>query len=188
MICIVSGRLSGVAILPGKRAKTSDILLDIINRRGYFQTKESEILNNMLLSKTCIYAIRSILLIASRSQAGEFISTRKVADELGISFHFLAKVTHTLIEAGLIKSYRGPNGGVGLAKEASNIRLVDVIEATDGMNGFDKCLLGLPTCSTDDPCPLHKTWRDASELLLKEFRSKSIKDIIESSETLRLKG
>ena len=44
-----------------------------------------------------------------------FVSIRRMADELDISFHFLTKILQSLTSEGLLISHRGPKGGVRLA-------------------------------------------------------------------------
>lgn len=113
----------------------------------------------MLFSKACAYAIRASVLTAAKDVDGrEFIPIRELADELGVSFHFLTKILRKLTEAKLMTSFRGPNGGVGLTKSASQISVIDIVAAIDGMGLFQGCALGLPNCSDKSPCPLHDAW------------------------------
>ena len=111
----------------------------------------------MLLSRSAEYGLRAALYLASLEQSG-FVSIRDISDHLGLSFHFLTKIFQKLTRAGLLHSYRGPNGGVVLAKPASEITLKDVVVAVDGEELFTSCILGLPGCGDPAPCPLHHRW------------------------------
>ncbi|MEW5796075.1 MAG: Rrf2 family transcriptional regulator [Candidatus Zixiibacteriota bacterium] len=119
----------------------------------------------MLFSKGCTYAIRAALLVTVKeSRDGRrFIPIRELADELGLSFHFLTKILQELTEARIMESFRGPNGGIGLARSAREITLVDLIAAIDGMALFSECALGLPRCGESTPCPLHDAWAKRRE-------------------------
>ncbi len=114
----------------------------------------------MLFSKGCTYAIRAALLVATKEIRDDrkFVPIRELSEELGLSFHFLTKILQQLTEAGIMESFRGPNGGIGLARPARSITLVDVIAAIDGMSLFSSCALGLPGCGEQTPCPLHDAW------------------------------
>ncbi len=125
----------------------------------------------MLLSKSAIYGLRAALYIASR-KTDEFVTVKQISEELGISFHFLAKILQSLTQHGILRSFRGPNGGVALAKPATDVRLADLLNAIDGATMFDECLMGLPGCGHERPCPLHDQWASAQ---------KQIKDIFENS-------
>jgi len=112
-----------------------------------------------MLSKGCEYAIRAGVLLAQKTDNGRhYVPVREIASELGISFHFLTKILQVLNEAGIMTSFRGPNGGVGLAQPAHTIRLHDIVIAIDGGRAFTGCILGLPQCSDEAPCPLHSEW------------------------------
>ena len=111
----------------------------------------------MLLSKSCVYGLRASLFLAS-SQDGEFISIKQLSDKLDLSFHFLTKILQQLTAVDLLESLKGPNGGVRLSKPAKGISLLDIVVAIDGDELFYKCVLGLPGCGKDKPCPLHNIW------------------------------
>ena len=134
----------------------------------------------MLLSKTCEYAIRATLQVAVRveDKGRKYIPVREIAEEVNLSFHFLAKIAQQLIEAGILNSLKGPNGGVGLARPAKSIHLIEIVEAIDGLKAFEGCLLGLPECSEENPCPLHKTWARSRQSVLDELKRESLDSIV----------
>ena len=111
-----------------------------------------------VLSKSCVYGLRATLYVASFGADRKFVPIREVAGELGLSFHFLTKILQQLTEAGLMESYRGPNGGIALARNAAKLSLMDVVKAIDGDALFGTCVLGLAECSNSHPCPLHDMW------------------------------
>ncbi|HKL20137.1 MAG TPA: Rrf2 family transcriptional regulator [Halalkalibaculum sp.] len=116
----------------------------------------------MLLSKSCVYGLRASLFLAS-NQDGDYISIREMSDKLNISFHFLTKILQQLSAAGLMESYKGPNGGVRLTKSGSKVNLFEIVAAIDGVELFTECALGLPGCGTAKPCPLHDKWAEARD-------------------------
>lgn len=111
----------------------------------------------MILSKSCIYGIQAAIYVAS--QRGEdYVAISRIAEQLNISFHFLTKVLQQVTQAGLMISYRGPKGGVALARPTAHITLYDIICAIDGSEMFTECMLGLPGCGHQEPCPAHEHW------------------------------
>lgn len=122
-------------------------------------------IETMLFSKACSYAIRASVLVAAKDPDGrrEFIPIRELADEVGVSFHFLTKILRKLTEANIMESFRGPNGGVGLIRPARQVSVIDIVAAIDGMGLFEGCALGLPQCSEKNPCPLHAAWKKRRE-------------------------
>ncbi len=118
----------------------------------------------MILSKSCVYGLRASVYLASKKH-DDFVTIRKLSDELNISFHFLTKVLQQLTKANILESYKGPNGGVKLAKPAHSISFLDVVASIDGKYVLSDCVLGLSSCGELDPCPLHNEWQELKDNL-----------------------
>jgi Rrf2 family protein len=88
----------------------------------------------MRISAKADYAIRAMLELALATRAGNSLLTGEaIAEAQGIPAKFLANVILLdLRRAGLVKSFRGPEGGYALGREARSISLADVIRAVDG--------------------------------------------------------
>ncbi|NBC18908.1 MAG: Rrf2 family transcriptional regulator [Bacteroidetes bacterium] len=110
-------------------------------------------------STGCTYGIQAALFLAVRD-AKAYVPIRQISDHLGVSFHFLTKVLQVLNHHGVLRSQRGPHGGVALARTADAISLRDLIVAVDGPGLFEDCVLGLPGCGDQKPCPIHDHWAD----------------------------
>jgi Rrf2 family protein len=130
-----------------------------------------------ILSKSCVYGLRATLYVASFDADRKFVPIREVAEELQISFHFLTKILQQLTEAGLMESYRGPNGGIALAGDAAKKSLLDVVKAIDGDSIFQTCILGLADCSDKHPCPLHGVWGTQRKQLFNALKKTSLGDL-----------
>lgn len=113
----------------------------------------------MVLSKSCIYGIQAAIYVAAQSGT-EYVAINHIASKLNISFHFLTKVLQQFNAAGMLLSYRGPNGGVALARPSSHITLYDMVCAIDGSDMFTECMLGLRGCGHAEPCPAHDQWTE----------------------------
>ncbi|MBS1562269.1 MAG: Rrf2 family transcriptional regulator [Bacteroidetes bacterium] len=111
----------------------------------------------MILSKSCVYGIQAAIYVAAQG-GKDYVAISQIAEHLNISFHFLTKVLQQFTQAGIMLSYRGPRGGVSLSKTPSNFSLYDLISAIDGTKVFTECMLGLPGCGHDEPCPVHEHW------------------------------
>ncbi|MBF0288838.1 MAG: Rrf2 family transcriptional regulator [SAR324 cluster bacterium] len=107
-----------------------------------------------MFSKRCSYAIRAVVYLASLKHH-DYVSIQEISTKLSISFHFLTKVLQMLTNQHIINSYRGPKGGVALARSAETISLFEIVNAIDGDKTFSECILGLAMCGDDHPCPLH---------------------------------
>ncbi len=132
----------------------------------------------MLLSKSCEYGLRAMVYLTSL-HADDFVPISNISEALDISFHFLTKTFQKLTEAGLLVSQRGPSGGVRLARPAERISPRDVLIAIDGTDLFTECVLGLPECGNEKPCPLHDRWAEERARLESLFSSLSMEDLSE---------
>ncbi len=137
----------------------------------------------MLLSSACTYGIRAALLVSARTGQGEgeYLSIRRIAGQLDVSFHFLTKVLQVLTHASLMESHKGPAGGVRLARPGKSIYLMDIVEAIDGSEVFGSCILGLPNCADKQPCPLHRKCDRPMQQLRKMFEQTSLAKIARES-------
>lgn len=144
----------------------------------------------MLFSKGCTYAIRAALLVSLKEEQEKrrFIPIRELAEELDLSFHFLTKIMQELTEAKIMESFRGPNGGVGLARPAKEITLVDIIAAIDGMSLFNECALGLPGCGEKTPCPLHEAWSKRRDDLQRLFGKTTLAGLVKDLKSNSLRN
>ena len=130
-----------------------------------------------LLPKTSIYALRAVLYMTSTGKKHKFVPLKRISEDLNISFHFLTKIFQILSRNGLMMSYRGPNGGVALAKPSSEIPLIEIITALEGTEFFEGCILALPRCGDEAPCPLHDYWRKMREELKDMFEQTSVDEL-----------
>lgn len=126
------------------------------------------------LSQVGKYGIRALLYLVAYPPKNQYLSIRDISEELGLSFHFVTKIFRELTERGILISYRGPAGGIALAKPAEEIMLIDVIKALEGDDYFDKCLIGLPHCGTAKPCPVHEFWKEVKTKMQKNFSETSL--------------
>ena len=61
-----------------------------------------------------------------------------------------------------------------------NSNLRSIIEIFDGDGLFCSCVIGLPKCSSDNPCPLHDPSIEYRNELLARLDSQNIRDLAES--------
>jgi Rrf2 family transcriptional regulator, iron-sulfur cluster assembly transcription factor len=130
----------------------------------------------MILSKSCVYGLRASVYLASKNN-DDFVTIRKLSDELNISFHFLTKVLQQLTKVEILESYKGPNGGVKLAKPAHSVSFLDVVISIDGKYMLTECVLGLPVCGELNPCPLHGEWSELKDNLRYMMANVTLEDL-----------
>lgn len=103
------------------------------------------------LSREVDYGLLAMMYIADRPE-GVLAYRRDIAARHGIPGEFLAKVLQKLARGGLIRSYRGTQGGYALAREASGITLADVVEAVEGPVALVECQCEPYECLQEPSC------------------------------------
>lgn len=83
------------------------------------------------------YAIHALLLLAGDPQRAS--SSRDLADLLGVSPSFVAKLFPKLEKAGLVAASEGVRGGYRLARPADQITFLDVVDAIEGSKPLFEC-------------------------------------------------
>lgn len=124
----------------------------------------------MQITKQADYAIRAVLHLTKLGPS-ERAATSQVAAEQRIPPSFLAKIISQLSIAGLLHTSRGARGGVTLARPASEISLLEVVEAIDGPIALNECVNDVDACTFGQECPLRPVWCDAQDDLVSRLRS-----------------
>ncbi len=134
----------------------------------------------VLFSRKCEYALQGILYLAeNRDQAP--IPAEQIASDLSISRDFISKTLQSLVQEGILNSYRGKTGGFSLEREPESMSLLDIILVVDGNGVFESCVLGMPSCDSNTPCPVHDQWgplREASREMLASTTVAQFKPLI----------
>jgi len=103
------------------------------------------------LSREADYSLLAMMYIAARP-AGQLAYRREIAAHYNIPKEFLAKVLQKLTRHGLIKSFRGMQGGYLLARDAGRITLGDVVQAVDGPVTLVSCQRESGQCPQEELC------------------------------------
>jgi len=138
----------------------------------------------MIYSRSSEYAIRAFVHLAQVPD-GKFAMVKQIAAEEDIPTHFLAKILQQLARKGLLRSSKGPTGGFSLRVPADEVRLLDIVEALDGLTEYEKCASGLSECSDDMPCPLHDSWKGLRSRILVYLGRNTIADLAKALEQKR---
>src|SRR5687767_3355122 len=85
----------------------------------------------MRLTRATSYALHAVAYIANQKKDIPTAS-HIIAEKRGIPERFLLKVLKPLVSAQVLTSVKGPNGGYRLARNPSDISVLDVLEAVDG--------------------------------------------------------
>lgn len=132
----------------------------------------------VFFSKKCELALQAVLFLSTREH-GTMFSALEISEQLEIPKEFVAKILQSLTDNNIIFSKKGKNGGFALGKPAKDITLIQIVEAVDGLDVFNNCVLGFKDCSISAPCPVHNKWgklRDEAYKMLSEENLAELKE------------
>ena len=130
----------------------------------------------MIYSRSAEYAIRAFVHLA-RTPDGGYAMVKNIAEQEDIPLHFLAKILQQLARKGLLRSSKGPTGGFALGAEPREIRLLDIVEALDGLEEYARCAVGQPQCSHSKPCFMHDRWDGLRSRIMEYLGRNTIADL-----------
>src|SRR5690348_16863642 len=119
------------------------------------------------------------------SGAGAPVPAAKLAELHDVSQSYLAKQLQLLSRAGLVRSSLGQAGGYVLTRDASEITVLDVVEAIDGDQPAFRCTevrqrgpLATPAERCDTPCPIARVMDAADRAWRESLRAITIADLV----------
>lgn len=132
----------------------------------------------MKLSTFSDYTLRVLIYLASERDG--LATIPEIAAAYQISNNHLMKVVHQLSRAGVIESVRGKGGGIRLAKAPDEIRLGQLIRASEGAAPIVECLAGTAaTCKIAAACRLAGVLVSAFEVFYSKLDEYTLADLVQ---------
>ena len=109
-----------------------------------------------------------------------------IASAYGISENHLMKVVHQLARAGIVETARGKGGGLRLARAPEEIRLGEIVRASEGDAPIVECLSGNPqACRITSSCKLKGILVNAFAALYDSLDEYTLADLVEKPRALK---
>jgi Rrf2 family protein len=109
----------------------------------------------------------------------------KLAEYHDVPPAYLAKHAQALARAGLLETVKGPRGGYRLARPATEISVLDVVEAIEGEEPAFRCTeirrrgpTAMPARMYPNPCGIHRAFMRADDAWRAELQSTTIADLL----------
>ena len=131
-----------------------------------------------MFSKSCEYAIRATIFIASKCCENRRVGLKEIATAIDSPTAFTAKILQKLSKDKIVNSTKGVNGGFEIFQEnLKSITLMQIVESIDGNAIFSGCGLGLENCSETHPCPVHYEFIEIKENLKVMLKKTSLEEL-----------
>jgi Rrf2 family transcriptional regulator, iron-sulfur cluster assembly transcription factor len=127
------------------------------------------------------YGLRVIIRIA-KSTTGEGLSIPQISEMEGLSAAYVAKITRSLREGGLIVSSRGHKGGYLLARPAEAISINEILKVLGGKL-YDKSFCEghageMKFCTNSVDCSVRSLWRLLQSVLDQLLEQITLSDML----------
>lgn len=129
-----------------------------------------------MISQTAEYALRAVVWLAAHDRAAS--GTSVIAEGTGVPAGYLSKVLQCLARHGLVISTSGRHGGFRLARAATEVSVLDVIQAVAPFSHIRTCPLKVES-HEGRLCPLHRRLNEAMESLERAFAAVTIGQLLQ---------
>lgn len=108
---------------------------------------------------------------------GSPVSIREISNREGISLPYLEQLFVKLRRAKIVDSVRGPGGGYVLAREASAIRVDEIIDSVEETLVPVSCMDDSGQCSCESQCVSHTVWQGLGDRIRQFLSSITLEDL-----------
>jgi Rrf2 family protein len=123
------------------------------------------------ISRKIEYGLRAMIFLAAQT-SDQVVPFREIARRMDVPQEFLAKIMKTLVGKGYVKSTRGAHGGYTLAMPATEISMLDVIEAVEGPIKVNVCQDSTHEgCSLTHSCTMYGVWKLGQARMMEVYRA-----------------
>ncbi len=116
----------------------------------------------MRITKRTNIAVRLLMYCAANGD--RLVTKSEIAECCNVSENHLAQVINQLSQLGYLRTQRGRNGGMNLARPADQIRIGDVFRHVEGGLPIAECFADADnSCPLKDACRLRVALTDAAQ-------------------------
>ena len=128
-----------------------------------------------MISQTVEYALRAIVTIAQHN--GAPCTAQKISTITQVPAPYLSKMMQGMVRANLVTSKRGLHGGFVLTKDATQLTILEVVNAVEPLKRIRQCPLGIDS-HDGTLCPLHRRLDNAMAMVEDSFRDTTVADLL----------
>jgi len=122
--------------------------------------------------------MRALLDIALQTSR-EPVRLKEIARRQEVSLSYLEHIVGPLIAGGLLRSTRGPGGGVSLLKRPRDIPLIEVMRVLEGPLNAADCVEHPDVCPRSALCATRALWREVTDAIEAALSDKTLADLMD---------
>lgn len=124
------------------------------------------------------YGTRALLDIAL-NQGDSPVPLKDIARRQDISLSYLEQLVAPLRAGGLVRSVRGPGGGIALMKSPGKIKLSEVIRLLEGDISVSDCVDNPRMCDRSAACVTRDVWDELKQAMNGILEATTLQDLVE---------
>jgi len=132
----------------------------------------------MKLSTRTRYGTRALLELALREGKGP-VFLKDIAKSQELSLPYLEHLVAPLISGGIIRSTKGPHGGVTLARKPEDINMKEITQIFEGSLAPVECVDHAEVCNRSGFCVTKEIWGKMKEAMDNVLEATTLKDLVE---------
>lgn len=137
----------------------------------------------MRLTRFTDNALRCLVVLGLQPE--QCVTVHAISVRMNMSYEHLVKIVQRLADLGYVETVRGRNGGVRLARPASEIRLGALIRETEENLVLVECFdPEHDTCPISSACRLAGLLDDALQAFLAVLDARTLADVLEPKRQL----
>jgi Rrf2 family protein len=107
------------------------------------------------------------------------VPLKDIAQREEISLAYLEQMINSLVAGKVIRSIRGPKGGIVLTKSAKEINLKEIMELLEGPTDLVECLVDAKICPRSRLCAVRDLWCEMKIAMDHVLASTTLYDLAE---------
>lgn len=123
------------------------------------------------------YAIRIVDCLARN---GGRMGAKYISEKTNVTLRFSLKILRKLVSSGIVRSFKGAQGGYEIARPLDQISVNDILETIEGPFTLNRCQYRDYQCTRvgDEPCPYHHLFAHISTQVQDQLKQVKISKVV----------
>lgn len=130
-----------------------------------------------LYSQKCAYVLKALSTVPLK-KSKETFTAAALCQQANVPESITRKALQALSQAGYLETVTGPTGGYKFKKSPKSISLLEIITVIEKKDSYDHCIMGLPQCDEQSPCPMHTMWMNMKACLFTTLKGMTVEDLL----------
>lgn len=128
------------------------------------------------ISKLADYS--TVIVSALAFEPQRLYSAKALAAQVHIAVPTVSKLLKLMVNANIVNSVRGMDGGYQLARYPQEISIAQIIAAVEGKPALTECSLHGGSCMQDSVCAIKSNWRMINQVVLSILENLTLEDML----------